>query len=148
MKYLKSVLIAAGLFIGFSLQAQISNPVSWSYKVSELNKGIYEIRFNAKITPPWHVYALKLDKEGPIPTSFTFQDDPGYKLDGEIKEDSRPVIKYDQGFGFNIGTYHEKAEFSQKIQVLSQKEVNVKVSVEYQCCNDESCLPPSVMNLL
>ncbi len=126
------------------VSAQFENPVSWKYKLSDSGAGKQEIVFTAIIAEPWHVYAIKLAKEGPIPTTFTFEKNESLELSGELKELTKPIVKYDPGFRFDVGLYAKKASFSQLVSNLTDKPVTLKVSIEFQCCNDETCLPPFV----
>ena len=130
------------IFISNMLSAQFESPVSWKYKLSEPVDGNQEVVFTAVIEAPWHVYAIKLEKEGPIPTTFIFETNSSVKLIGELKELTKPIIKYDEGFRFDVGMYAKRASFSQQIRNTTDQPVKMKVSVEYQCCNDETCLPP------
>ena len=137
-----SILLAANL-----LYAQFENPVSWKYKLSEPADGKQEIVFTANINSPWHVYAIKLEKEGPIPTTFTFEPNNAVELLGELTELTKPIIKYDEGFRFDVGMYAKKASFSQQVRNVTDKPAVLKVSIEFQCCNDETCLPPYIQEL-
>jgi len=144
MQKQKFFLFAVLFFLSNQLSAQFDNPVSWKYKIAESINGIHEIQFTAVITPPWHVYAIKLEKEGPIPTTFTFETNPSIQLHGELTELTKPIVKYDEGFRFNVGMYAKKASFSQKISNKTNQPASLKLSIEYQCCNDETCLPPYI----
>ncbi len=140
----KLILLAALLLLTNLLSAQFENPVTWKYKLSEPVDGNQEIVFTAVINSPWHVYAIKLEKEGPIPTTFTFEPNASVKLVGELKELTKPIVKYDEGFRFDVGMYAKKASFSQTVRNLTDKPVQLKMGVEFQCCNDETCLPPYI----
>jgi len=140
----KLVLLAALFLLTNQLSAQFENPVTWKYKLSEPVDGNQEIVFTALINSPWHVYAIKLEKDGPIPTTFTFEPNASVKLVGELKELTKPIVKYDEGFRFDVGMYAKKASFSQVVRNLSDKPVQLKLGVEFQCCNDETCLPPYI----
>lgn len=118
------------------------DPVSWSFKSESVGEGIYELKISATIEDPWHMYAIELEKTGPIPTSVNFEESTMWELVGELKELTKPKIKYDEGFQFDVGAYYNKAEFIQKVKVLTGGEVAVKGFIEYQCCDDETCLPP------
>ncbi len=142
---MRTLLLAKFLiFFVFSVTAQFffENPVSWDFKAVEKETGIYELYFNGTIKSPWYVYAMELEKEGPIPTSIEFNTPKAYILVGEPVELSKPVVKYDPGFEFNVGMYSRKAEFMQIVRVSSSKQITVDGYIEFQSCNDETCLPP------
>ena len=47
---------------------------------------------------------MDIPSGGPIPTSFRFDSIPGYKLDGNTYEVTKPVEVMDDAFGFKIKT--------------------------------------------
>jgi thiol:disulfide interchange protein len=142
MRQLILSLFTALFLLSNLVSAQFENPVSWNYKLNNLGGGNQEVVFTAIIIQPWHVYAIKLEKEGPIPTTFSFEPNASVELAGELKELTKPIIKYDEGFQFDVGMYAKKAVFSQLLHNLTDQTAFLKVSVEFQCCNDETCLPP------
>ncbi len=146
MQKLKLLLTTTILLAANLLSAQFENPVSWKYKLSDPVDGKQEIVFTAVINVPWHVYAIKLEKEGPIPTTFTFEPNTSLELTGELKELTKPIIKFDEGFRFDVGMYAKKALFSQQVRNITNQPATLKVSIEYQCCNDETCLPPFIQD--
>ncbi len=141
------ILITLVLILSFGVSAQFPgmesiNPVSWDYSMKKLEEGKYELNITATIESPWHMYAIKQEKAGPIPTNFTFNETPGVEIIGEIQEISDPVIKFDEGFQFDIGAYYDKAAFKQIVKITGDSNATLTGSVEYQCCDDETCLPP------
>ncbi len=141
-----SILLSLFIFTILSVSAQfnmqVDNPVSWEYSTVDKGNGNYDVLIKATISSPWHMYAIELEKTGPIPTTISFVPNKSVKLVGDIRELTKPVIKFDEGFQFNVGAYYDNAEFSQAVRVLSDKPVNLDGEIEYQCCNDETCLPP------
>lgn len=145
---MKKILISiVFLSLGYSLlfsQFPMSDtdPVTWSFSKVEKEQGIYELKFIAEIEKVWHIYAMELENDGPIPTSVNFDDVDGIEWLGDLQELSKPKIKFDEGFRFDVGAYYGKAEFSRMVKVSSEDELVVSGYVEYQSCNDETCLPP------
>ena len=74
--------------------------------------------FTATIEENSHIYSMDIPDGGPIPTSFRFDTVPGYKLDGNTYEVTKPVEMLDEAFGFKIKTFSTKAEFRQKITAV------------------------------
>jgi len=145
----KLLLASAFLFTTGLISAQLDeNPVTWKYSLGEPSEGSREIIFTAQIAAPWHVYAIKLEKEGPYPTTFTFEPDASVTLIGELTELTKPTMKFDEGFKFNIGMYSKKASFSQKVQNTSGKPGKLKVSITFQCCDDETCIAPATQEFM
>ncbi len=134
------VLISLPSFSQFNIQSE--NPVSWKFSTVDRGNGTYDLVFKANIDSPWHMYAIELEQTGPIPTTFSFDPDPGVKFVGDIRELTEPVVKFDEGFQFNVGAYYREAEFRQEVKVTSSEPLKVHGTVDYQCCNDETCLPP------
>ena len=64
------------LLFGFitlmSLNAQDTEPVSWTYEVTKLNSLEYQISFNADINEGWKLYSQFSPEEGSVATSFKF----------------------------------------------------------------------------
>ena len=127
--------------ISISLNAQIFNPVSWTFSYEKTGDNQYEIIFRASIEKDVHIYALDIPDNGPIPTSFSFDSVPGYALDGGPREVTSPEEKFDEAFGFNIKTFSDSAEFRQKLTALSS-DFTVSGYVEFMACNNATCLPP------
>lgn len=123
-------------------QFNFRDPVRWEFRSEDMNNGIYELFFTGDIEKPWHVYAIKLENAGPIPTSIHFEKTEEFSLEGDLNELVKPVIKYDPGFQFNVGMYDKAVKLKQRIKINSAKEALIKGYIEYQCCNDETCLPP------
>ncbi len=134
------VLLSLHAFSQFNMQSQ--SPVSWDFSTVKKGDGIYDLVFKATIDSPWHMYAIELEQSGPIPTTISFTPNKSVEFIGGIKERIKPVVKFDEGFQFNVGAYYKKAGFSQEVKVLSVEPVTLKGTIDYQCCNDETCLPP------
>jgi len=140
MRYLTSLL----LILSFGLQAQTREPVQWKITSKKISACEHELILTATIEEHWHIYALYLpSSDGPLPTVITFENNKEVKLLGKIKE-SAPVKSFDKTFGVNVA-YHEKnATFKQRIQVLTNKEVTIKGTSEYQACVEDKCIFPPV----
>lgn len=135
---MKRIFVALLLLISFSVSAQVDDPVVWSSKV-EGDK----VTFTAAIESPWHMYDLGPYTGGPNATTFSFELPNGVSLDGAVVSITKSDVKMDDIFGMKIGTYAKKAEFSQKFINFTGKDAVVKASVEWQVCDDTSCLPPT-----
>ena len=73
-------------------QAQL-NPISWTFTAKKLAGNQYELHMTA--TPPagWHIYSQNTPEGGPIPTSFTFNNNALVTLSGKVKETGK-TVKY------------------------------------------------------
>jgi thiol:disulfide interchange protein DsbD len=122
--------------------AQIEEPVHWQFSSKMTGSAEAELTFTATIDKGWHIYALKIDGSGPIPTSINITSSDDYTLVGGIEEKTKPVTSFDKTFGITIGYYESKAVFVQKVK-LNKPAVSVDGAVEFMVCNDSQCLPPT-----
>jgi len=124
------------------VQAQIEDPVSWSF--SHENKGGLEAElvFKASIDMPWHLYSALLPEGGPIATKPYYEESEDYSLSGEIVEVTKAKQKYDEGFKMELGTISGRAELRQKVSFAKAGTYTIKGEIEYQVCDDATCLPP------
>jgi thiol:disulfide interchange protein len=137
----KLILSISFIIYTLSTSAQIYDPVSWDFSFEKKGEKEYEIVFTASIEENSHIYSMDIPEGGPIPTTFIFDNVPGYKLDGNTYEVTKPVELLDEAFGFKIKTFSKKAEFRQKITAVSSS-FNVKGSVNFMACNNATCSPP------
>ena len=121
--------------------AQVLEPVSWSFTAENKGDNIYEVVMTATLELGWHLYSMDIEEGGPIPTSFTFDPVRGYSLDAEPFEVTKPEVKYDNSFDMNIGMHSGTAEFRQKIKIVKYP-ATVEGYVTFMSCNDKQCLPP------
>jgi thiol:disulfide interchange protein len=128
------------LFTSF-VSAQIYDPVTWDFSYEKKGDKQYELVFTANIEKNSHIYAMDIPSGGPIPTSFTIDTMPGFKLDGKTYEVTKPVEVMDDAFGFKIKTFSLKAEFRQKITAISNS-FTIKGAVNFMACNNATCSPP------
>lgn len=140
--YMKKIVAATFLvlFAGFA-NAQINNPVLWSYSAKKIGDKTYEIHMTATITGNWHLYAQDAGK-GPEPTTFVFTKNPLISFDGKVKEVGKLEKSFDKNFNSTLKYYANKVDFVQKVKVKSATATVVKGVVNYMVCNDRQCLPP------
>ncbi len=129
------------LMITGMVNAQINNPVIWSYSAKKTGDKTYELHITATITGNWHLYAQDAG-EGPEPTTFTFTPNPLIKFDDKVKEVGKMEKSYDKNFNSVLKYYAKKVVFVQKVKVKTSIATVVKGSVNFMVCNDRQCLPP------
>jgi thiol:disulfide interchange protein len=137
----KLVLIISIILYVSYVSAQIYDPVTWDFRYEKKGDKQYELVFTASIEENSHIYSMDIPEGGPIPTSFSFDSLPSYKLTGKPYEVTVPVEKLDEAFGFKIKTFSDKAEFRQKIVAVNPEFV-VKGTVNFMACNNATCSPP------
>lgn len=121
------------------VQAQILDPVKWDYTAQKINDSTYALHIKASIDPGWHVYSQNAG-DGPIPTSFTFDNDPQVKLLGNVEEKGKEIRTYDKVFKSPLRFYANSVDFVQKVNVKGN--TTLKGTLEFMVCNDVNCLPP------
>lgn len=129
------------LFSVVLVNAQVLEPVSWSFRSEAVSGNIYEIVMTANIDDTWHLYAMDIPEGGPIATSVLFDNPSGYRLEGKTVAATLPEVKYDNSFGMDIGMHSGTAEFRQQI-VAEKLPVTVSGTITFMSCDDSQCLPP------
>ncbi len=131
------------LLVGFHSNAQVFDPVKWSYDYVLDGDEHAILKFSATIEPGWHVYATKLEGEGPIPTAFDFMKLEGATLEGGIIEP--PAHKeYDPNFDMELSWYETAVTFQQRVK-LTESMAKVGGELTYMTCDDTKCLPPEYL---
>lgn len=133
------------LLIPFLSFSQILEPVKWSFKVEQTKPEEATLLLVAKIDHGWHLYAQHNPPppDGPISTSFQFTKTKNYELAGNVIE-QKPIEEKDEMFDNQILRYfsHE-AVFKQKIKIIAVKDFTVNGVLEFMCCDNKQCLPPT-----
>ena len=129
-------------FFSFS---QILEPIKWSFKVEQTKPDEATLVMKAKIDNKWHLYSQynPPPPDGPISTSFKFTKSKSFELVGKVIEE-KPIEEKDVQFDNAILKFYvQKADFRQKIKILDAKDFEVKGVLEFMCCDDHQCLPPT-----
>ncbi len=113
------------------------NPVTWKYKMEG-----EKLHITATVEEPWNMYDMGPYEGGPNPTTFTFTLPEGVTLDGDIQDLDKPVQKDDPIFGMKTGYYGRTASFVQAFTNSTGVEQKVVGSVEWQVCDNVSCIAP------
>jgi len=126
--------------------AQIFDPVKWDISASEVNENTWSVKLTASIDEGWHLYGTNIPDGGPIATSFSFAESDNYSVQGALIPLIAPKKKYDETFEMELELYDGKASFEQLV-VLNKAQADIEVVVEYMCCDDNRCLPPTEKTL-
>ena len=143
---MKHLIIACLFLFGFSVTAQVLDPIDWSHEVNKISDDEYELIVNADFEPGWHIYSQFLefgeDEIGPIPTEVEFfETDGNYELVGKTSEpETKPV--FDKAFGMEISYFGGQTQFKQRIKLINKDLTAVKGAVSFQVCDDTRCLAP------
>ena len=120
-------------------QAQMVDPVSWTYSVVKVSDSVYDLKFTATIEPTWHMYSQFVPEDGPVPASFTFEPSDNFIRIDSVQEITKPHEEFDEMFGMKVKFFDLEAVFVQRIKVLTTNGFTVKGTAEYQTCDDKSC---------
>ncbi|MBR6270027.1 MAG: thioredoxin family protein [Bacteroidales bacterium] len=140
MRSLKLLILTLLLAIPSYAQNQ---PVSWKTEAVRVEGNIYEIRAIGTASGDWHIYDLTdYGSSGPCGTVLKVEDGGKVTLIGDPYISSEVVRAYDDIFEMEIGTCSSPIVICQKVELLQGNEVTVPVTVEWQACNDQNCIPP------
>lgn len=127
--------------------SQILEPVKWKTSIEKITENEYNLISTAVIEPGWHLYSQEVPQDGPIPTTFIFDDANGaFKFIGNTTEDEGHIVD-DPVFQMKIKFFEKSAVFIQKVQ-LKGRVKTVNGSVEFMVCDDTRCLPPTEVELV
>jgi len=150
-QFLLLSLFVISLFCFSSLTAQrVEQPIRWKYEIGKSTDNQFIIKLTGDLDPnrpEWHIYGLGPYENGPTPTSLVVEAANGnasaFELVGEPYLLTDEYRKYDEMFGMEIGICEDKVVIAQKVRVLSADSVALLAIVEWQACDDQSCLPPT-----
>ena len=101
----------------------------------------------ATIESGWHLYSQDVPEDGPIPTTFTFDDANGaFKFIGNTSEEDGHIVD-DPVFQMKIKFFDKSAVFLQRVELLGDVK-SVEGTVEFMVCDDTRCLPPTEVALV
>lgn len=144
---IKSTLLATlVLMMSFSATAQILEPVKWEFKSKKISDTEVDLQFIAKIETKWHLYSQYVPENGPQPTYFEIDKSDSFELLGDVVE-PKAKEEYDENFEMVV-KYFGDAEvvFHQKVKLLTDKPFKITGFLEYMCCDDSRCLPPTTVD--
>ncbi|NCC47017.1 MAG: hypothetical protein EOM16_08290, partial [Bacteroidia bacterium] len=150
-QFLLLSLFVISLFCFSPLTAQrVEQPIRWKYEIGKSTDNQFIIKLTGDLDPnrpEWHIYGLGPYENGPTPTSLVVEAANGnasaFELVGEPYLLTDEYRKYDEMFGMEIGICEDKVVIAQKVRVLSADSVALLAIVEWQACDDQSCLPPT-----
>ncbi len=145
---MKKHLILLFALIAFTVgNSQILEPVKWQTSIEKFSDTEYNLVSKATIESGWHLYSQNVPADGPIPTTFTFDDVNGaFKFIGNTGELEGKTVD-DPVFQMRIKFFEKSAIFVQRVQLLGDV-TSVKGTVEFMVCDDTRCLPPTEVDLV
>ena len=137
------------LFLTFSLGifSQIEDPLKWATSVEKISDTEFVLVSTATIDDGWHLYAQNVPEDGPIATSFTFENTKNnYLLKGNTTEQEGVTVD-DPVFEMKIKFFENSATFKQTIQTKTDLNY-IRGVVEFMVCDDTRCLAPTEIELV
>jgi thiol:disulfide interchange protein len=144
MSNIKRYMTLLGVAFWITLQgtAQVVDPVKWTFSYEKAGELEVDLIFKAAIDPPWHVYSAYLPEGGPIATRPWIGESGDYILVDDVVEVTKPKVKFDEGFQMEVGTISRNAELRQRVRFNAPGTYTVSGEIEFQTCDDVTCLPP------
>lgn len=143
---MKTTLFTVALFFislfSNTLQAQMAQPVQWTFTAEKVGDNVYEVKAVADIQNGWFVYSRELEKEGPVPTTVEIERSPIFELNGSTEEIGEKKEEFDNNYDMKVVKLLGKVTFIQRVRVKGSVD-SVKGKVSYQTCNGHICIPPA-----
>jgi thiol:disulfide interchange protein DsbD len=148
---MKTLLFAAT--IAACLAAAPGDPVGWKLQDPPAAPTKAGARFNPKllavVQKGWHLYSLKPIAEGPIPTRIWIAEGQPFSLAGAVQS-PEPQVLHDPSFGMEVELFEGDTVFTLPVRVATGAPLGPQklvVSVSYQSCNNQICLPPKTVRV-
>ena len=141
---MRQFLLFVFTIVALSSNAQILEPVEWSFSQNALSSNEHELIFTAKIDDEWTVYSQFTSDDGPVPTEIVFENIEGAELIGKASEKGHKKEGLDKLFDVNVIKYLGDEDFviKQKIKV-SDYSKQISGYLTFMTCNNKTCLPPT-----
>lgn len=137
--FLSVVLLA----VAATMQAQIKNPVKWTFTSKKINEKVYELHIKAAIDPGWHIYTVDHNADIGVPTTVSINKNPLGVVTGKIVVNGKPITIKDPSTGENVKFYEGNVDLVQVITLKAPVKTNITGEVEFMSCDDKQCLPPA-----
>ena len=133
------------IFLAFAatMQAQIKNPVKWTFTSKKISDKVYELHIKATIDPGWHIYTVDHNADIGVATTVSIDKNPLSVLTGKIAVNGKPVTIKDPTTGENVKFYEGNVDLVQVITLKAPVKTNITGEVEFMSCDDKQCLPPA-----
>jgi thiol:disulfide interchange protein DsbD len=141
--FLKTLFPFIILFLAATVaRSQVLDPVKWSYTHEMTGENEAVLIFRADIDTHWHLYSQDIPMAPPA-TTFHFEGDTAlYELLGAVSE-TETIEEFDPNFDMVMKFFAEEAEFRQVVRLLTDEPVVISGYLNYMCCDDTRCLPPT-----
>ncbi|TJY37830.1 protein-disulfide reductase DsbD family protein [Pontimicrobium aquaticum] len=140
---MKHIIALFTFLLSVTLSAQILEPVKWEFQTEKISENEYKLKFIALVDDNWAIYSQSIPEDGPIPTTFNFDENAAVTLVGDVVEsDENKVTKHDPVFDMTLSKFYNKAEFTQVVTLLNPNTI-ITGTLNFMTCDDKRCLPPT-----
>lgn len=132
------------LLLSLTVSAQFASPITWETSIEHVSGDEFKLIVTAEGEGGWWLYSQFTPPGGPIPTSFAWKDGPHFERSGRTEEKGKMKSGMDEMFGVEVTKFKtdQPVTFTQLVTMKDYSQP-VTVLVEYMCCDDEQCLPPT-----
>lgn len=121
---------------------KLLEPVKWQLDIKQTDGITYELIYTATLEPGWVLYSQHLaSDDGPIPTTFVFDEGEHFTLLGETTESGNKKSGHDPVFNMVVDKFVTgPVIFRQSLKVENADE-EISGFITYMSCDDEQCIP-------
>lgn len=141
---MKRTLFSALLLMAATLASMAQ--VSFSVSQKRVSPTEIDLIFTGSIASGWHVYSTNIPAGGPTAARFGVDKAEGVELAGPLKPGSGAKHGHDEIFDMEVSYFEGKCTFTQRVK-LTRKDYQLKGYLQYGACNDESCAPPTSVDV-
>ena len=138
-----SLLMAFVAVMPLRMQAQIIDPVQWTFAIEDLNENEFDLVATATVDPQYHIYSTKMPQLGPLPTVFEFEPSTDFEVVGEARDVNEGEKYYDDIFEVEYVQFKGTAVYAQRLKKLTDKAFTVMGTISAQVCKEGGCVPVS-----
>jgi thiol:disulfide interchange protein len=143
---MKKLIFFISLLTSIIGKSQAVEPVKWTTSVEKISETEYKLIAKATISAGWHLYAQNVPENGPVATSFTYDDsNNNFKIIGNTTEEVGQTLQ-DPVFGKTIKSFIKEAVFEQTIEFNSTAKT-INGFVEFMAGTTTKNLPAKEVEL-
>ena len=139
-------------FVFFLLGSIVSiaqeSPIKWSSSVEMSSESEGKLIFEVAISKGWHMYAFNQPEGGPKSTNISFENPEKIEFIGDYKFSSEPIKTFDKMFNLDLTWWDSDVKIERQFKLKDKSIAEVQGRIEYQGCNDKSCIAPQKEILL
>jgi len=130
------------IFTFLSYSGQQEYPVTWKINSEKTGTNSFEVKFEAFIEEGWVIYGMSSPADGPVATSFDFEEENGIVFEGNTAEITKATSRFEPLFDTEVLKFSKRAIFSQKVSQIGSSKV-LNGNIKYMACDGTKCLPPT-----